>query len=150
MLAFARAHKRFLWIEFGTVVLLGVLLLSLVPVQLAWRSVREGLIGRARVLLVGALILQAGYFAMEVHLFDDDLHDFTPHTHAYGSIYYTLLGASHAHVALGLLFNVWLLWKLSRGLTQYRLNGFGAIAFYWLAVGAITTAVTLTTISPAL
>jgi hypothetical protein len=28
MLAFAKAHKRFLWIEFGTVVLLGVLLLA--------------------------------------------------------------------------------------------------------------------------
>jgi heme/copper-type cytochrome/quinol oxidase subunit 3 len=131
-------------------VLLGVLLLSLVPVQLAWRAARDGLIARARVLIVSAVILQAGYFAMEVHLFDDDLHDFTPHTHAYGSIYYTLLGASHAHIALGLLLNLWLLWKLSRGLTQYRLNGFHAITFYWVAVGAITTAVTLTTLSPAL
>ena len=74
----------------------------------------------------------------------------TPQTHAYGSIYYTLLGASHAHIALGLLLDLWLLWKLTRGLTQYRLNGFHAISFYWLAVGAITTAVTLTTLSPAL
>jgi len=101
-------------------------------------------------LLVAALVVQAGYFAMEVRLFSDDLRDFTPQTHAYGSIYYTLLGASHAHIALGLLLDLWLLWKLTRGLTQYRLNGFHAISFYWLAVGAITTAVTLTTLSPAL
>jgi heme/copper-type cytochrome/quinol oxidase subunit 3 len=131
-------------------VLLGVLLLSLVPVRLAFVAARDGLLARARVLLVVALVVQAGYFAMEVRLFSDDLHDFTPQTHAYGSIYYTLLGASHAHIALGLLLDLWLLWKLSRGLTQYRLNGFHAISFYWLAVGAITTAVTLTTLSPAL
>jgi heme/copper-type cytochrome/quinol oxidase subunit 3 len=131
-------------------VMLGVLLLSLVPVQLAFRAARDGLLMRARTLLVGALIVQAGYFAMQVHLFSNDLRTFAPQTHAYGSIYYTLLGASHAHVALGLLFDVWLLWKLSRGLTQYRLNGFQAIALYWLAVGAITTVVTLTTLSPAL
>ena len=34
---------------------------------------------------------------------------------AYSSIYYTLLGADHAHVALGILLDVWLLWKLARG-----------------------------------
>jgi hypothetical protein len=42
------------------------------------------------------------------------------------------------------------LWKLSRGLTRYRLNGAQAISLYWLAVGAITTVITLTTLSPAL
>jgi cytochrome c oxidase subunit I+III len=131
-------------------VMLGVLLLSLVPVRLAFSAARNGLVARARLLLAAALVVQAAYFALEVHLFADDLHRFTPQTQAYGSIYYTLLGASHAHVALGLLLDVWLLWKLSRGLTQYRLNGFQAIAFYWLAVGAITAAVTLTTLSPAL
>ena len=35
--------------------------------------------------------------------------DFAPTDDAYSSIYYTLLGADHAHVALGLLFNLWLL-----------------------------------------
>ena len=52
----------------------------------------------------------------------DDLCRFAPTDHAYASIYYTLLGADHAHVAVGLLFNVWLLAKLARGLTTYRLN----------------------------
>jgi heme/copper-type cytochrome/quinol oxidase subunit 3 len=131
-------------------VMLGVLLLSLVPVRLAFLAAREGSLARARTLLVTALVVQAGYFTMEIHLFDDDLRHFTPQTHAYGSIYYVLLGASLAHIALGLLLELWLASKLSRGLTQYRLNGFYAISFYWLAVGALTTAVTLTTLSPAL
>ncbi len=46
-----------------------------------------------------------------------DLSRFSPSDHAYGSIYFLLLGADHAHVALGLLFDVWLLAKLVRGLT---------------------------------
>ncbi|HZS24275.1 MAG TPA: cbb3-type cytochrome c oxidase subunit I [Gaiellaceae bacterium] len=132
-----------------SLILLGVLLTSVIPVRLAFAALRDGFVGRARALLVAALVLQAGYFAMEVSNYQDDLHHFTPHTHAYGSIYYVLLGASHAHVALGILLDLWILAKLVGGVTRYRLNGLQAISFYWLAVGAITTVVTLTTLSPA-
>ena len=51
---------------------------------------------------------------------------------------------------LGLLFDVWILGKLVRGLTPYRLNALNAIVLYWLAVVVITVAVTLTILSPAL
>jgi heme/copper-type cytochrome/quinol oxidase subunit 3 len=130
-------------------VLLGVLLMTLVPMQLAVFAGLAGRVTAARRLVFLALVVQSGYFAMEVHDYFDDLSRFTPQQHAYGSIYYTLLGADHAHVALGLLLDVWLLGKLARGLTTYRLNGLKAIAFYWYAVGAITIAVTLTILSPA-
>jgi len=105
-------------------ILLGVLLLSLVPLTKGWVLV--------------ALVMQAGYFAMELQLYSDDLHTFTPQDHAYGSLYFTLLGADHAHVALGLLLSLWLLGKLVRGLTTYRLNALTAIAFYWHAVNLLT------------
>ena len=131
-------------------VLLGVLLASVVPMQLAYRAARTGLLARARLLLLAALVVQAGYFAMEVALYRDDLHHFTPQSHAYASIYYVLLGAAHAHVAIGLLLSGWLLARLARGLTPYRLNALQAITFYWLAVGAITIVATLTVLSPAL
>jgi heme/copper-type cytochrome/quinol oxidase subunit 3 len=85
-----------------------------------------------------------------VHEYAADLRHFGPGTHAYGSIYYTLLGADHVHVGIGLLFNAWLLAKLARGLTLYRLNALQAIAFYWHAVNVLTTVVTLVVISPAL
>jgi heme/copper-type cytochrome/quinol oxidase subunit 3 len=131
-------------------VLLGVLVLTSVPMQLALRAVQARRLGAARLLLVLALIVQAGYFAMQVHEYAGDLGRFAPSDHAYGSIYYTLLGADHAHVALGLLLDLWLLGKLARGLTRYRLNAFSAITLYWHAVNVITIAVTLTTLSPAL
>jgi heme/copper-type cytochrome/quinol oxidase subunit 3 len=131
-------------------VLLAVLLVSLVPVQLGYLAARTGRLGAARAWLVLALVAQAGYFTWALVRYRDDLTTFTPQDHAYGSIYYVLLGADHAHVAIGLLFSAWLLMKLVRGLTRYRRNAFLAIAFYWYAVGAITTVVTLTLISPSL
>ena len=131
-------------------VLLGVLIATSVPMQLALRAAHARRLGAARLFLFVAMIVQAGYFAMQVHEYAGDLQRFTPAEHAYGSIYYTLLGADHAHVALGLLLNLWLLGKLARGLTRYRLNALSAITFYWHAVIAITIVVTLTTLSPAL
>jgi heme/copper-type cytochrome/quinol oxidase subunit 3 len=131
-------------------VLLAVLVVTSVPMQLALRAVYARRLGAARLLLALALIVQAGYFAMQVHEYAGDLGRFAPSDHAYGSIYYTLLGADHAHVALGLLLDLWLLGKLARGLTRYRLNAFSAITLYWHAVNVITIAVTLTTLSPAL
>jgi len=131
-------------------VLLAVLLASLVPMQLGYVAVRAGRLGAARAWLVLALVVQAGYFTWALIRYGDDLTTFTPQDHAYGSIYYVLLGADHAHVAIGLLLSAWLLMKLVGGLTRYRLNAFLAITFFWYAVGAITTVVTLTVLSPAL
>ena len=124
-------------------ILLGVLLSTSVPMQIASRSLRP----RKWVLL--ALVVQAGYLAIEIHDYADDLKEFTPQDHAYGSLYYTLLGASHAHVAVGILLDVWILWKLLGGMTRYRRNGLRAIALYWHAVNLLTLIVTLTVLSPA-
>ena len=130
-------------------VLLGVILATSAPMYLAVAAGRAGQLGRARAFLLLALVVQSGYFAMQVHEYADDLSRFQPSEHAYASIYYTLLGADHAHVALGLLFDVWLLTKLIGGFTGYRLKALSAIAFYWYAVSVITLAVTLTILSAA-
>jgi cytochrome c oxidase subunit I+III len=131
-------------------VLLVVLLSTSAPMQLAYAAARSGRVARARALLLLALLVQIGYFAVAVHSYANDLDRFTPQDHAYGSIYYTLLGADHAHVFAGLLLSAWLLLKLVRGLTRYRLNALLAIAFYWHAVNVLTLVVTLTVLSPAL
>jgi heme/copper-type cytochrome/quinol oxidase subunit 3 len=132
------------------VLLVAVLATTSAPMQLAASAARAGRAAAARLFLLAALVVQAGYFAYEVHDFRDQLHRFDPTQHAYGSIYYTLLGADHAHVLLGILFDVWLLGKLARGLTRYRVNAAQAIAWYWHAVNVITIVVILTLISPRL
>jgi heme/copper-type cytochrome/quinol oxidase subunit 3 len=128
-------------------ILVACLVATSVPVQLASLAARGGRVAATRLFLLAALVVQAGYLAYEVHDFRDQLHRFDIGRNAYSSIYYTLLGADHAHVALGILFNVWLLAKLVTGITTYRANAAQAIAWYWHAVNLITVAVIATLLS---
>jgi heme/copper-type cytochrome/quinol oxidase subunit 3 len=128
-------------------ILLACLLATSVPVQLASVAAGAGRVAAARLFLLAALAVQSGYLAYGIHDFRDQLHEFDIGRNAYSSIYYTLLGADHAHIALGILFDLWLLGKLVTGLTTYRANAALAIAWYWHAVNLITVAVVLTLLS---
>jgi cytochrome c oxidase subunit III len=131
-------------------ILTAVLVSSSAPVALAARAARAGRVRVAQAALGVALAVQATYFGLQIHLFLDDLAKFTPQQGAYGSAYYTLVGAHHTHVAVGLLLDVWLLLRLAGGLTTYRLNGLLATAFYWHFVNALAVLVVLTQVSPSL
>jgi cytochrome c oxidase subunit III len=131
----------------GPIVLTAVLVTTSVPMQLAWSSARVGRLVRARLCVVWALVVQAGYLAYQIYDYADQLRA-TPIQHdAYSSIYYTLLGADHGHVAIGILFTLWLLWKLCFRLTTYRANAALAIAWYWHFVNVATVAVTAVLLS---
>jgi heme/copper-type cytochrome/quinol oxidase subunit 3 len=119
-------------------VMVGVLATTSLPMQLAAMAVRRARLWAARVLLVLALVVQCGYLVYEIHDYVHQLHRSAPQDNAYSSIYYTLLGADHTHVAIGILLVLWLLWKLLRGLTMYRLNAVQVVAFYWHAVNILT------------
>ena len=129
------------------VVMAVILALTSIPMQLAADAARARRLGATRALLLVALVVQAGYLAYQVRAFADELLVFDISRDAYSSIYYTLLGADHAHVALGLLFDLWLLGKLARGFTTYRVNATQAIAWYWHAVNLLTLVVTATLLS---
>ena len=131
-------------------VLTGVLVASSVPMQLALRTARAGRAAHAQLALFAALALQGTYFGLQVHLFLSDLEKFSPSQNAYGSIYFTLVGAHHAHVAVGLLLSVWFVLRLSTGITTYRLTGLWAATFYWHFVNALAVLVVLTQLSPSL
>jgi cytochrome c oxidase subunit 3 len=123
-------------------VLACTLALTSAPMRLAWLAARRGRAAAARFAIVVALVVQCGYIAYEVHDFREQLHQVDITRDGYSSIYYTLLGADHAHVLLGILFSFWLLWKLARGLTVYRINAVQAIAWYWHFVNVLTVVVT--------
>jgi heme/copper-type cytochrome/quinol oxidase subunit 3 len=129
------------------VILVACLVATSVPMHLASQAAQAGRLVATRLLILAALVIQCGYLAYEVHDFRDQLHAFDITRDAYSSIYYTLLGADHAHVFVGILFNFWLLWKLARGLTTYRVNAVQAVAWYWHAVNVITVVVLLTLLS---
>ena len=119
-------------------ILAGVLATTSLPMQLAAMAARRARLWAARLLLVWALVVQVGYLVYEVHDYARQLRHSVPQDNAYSSIYYTLLGADHVHVAVGIVLVVWLLWKLLRGLTTYRLNAIQVVAFYWHAVNLLT------------
>jgi heme/copper-type cytochrome/quinol oxidase subunit 3 len=119
-------------------ILAGTLATTSLPMQLAAMAARRAHVWSTRFLLVWALVVQVGYLVYEVHDYAHQLHHSVPQDNAYSSIYYTLLGADHVHVAVGIVLVVWLLWKLVRGLTTYRLNAIQAVAFYWHAVNLLT------------
>jgi cytochrome c oxidase subunit 3 len=119
-------------------IMVGILATTSLPMQLAAGAAQRGRLRSARAFLVWALIVQCGYLVWAIHDYVDQLHVSTPQDNAYSSIYYVLLGADHAHVAIGILLVAWLLWKLARGLTMYRLNATQAVAWYWHAVNLLT------------
>jgi heme/copper-type cytochrome/quinol oxidase subunit 3 len=130
-------------------VLAGILALTVVSMHLASRAASLGLARRAQAFVLAALLVQSAYFGIQVHQMSSDLDKFTPQQNAYGSIYYTLLGAEHTHVAVGLLLSLWLLLRLTTGVTRYRRVAARAIAFYWYAVAVISVVVALVVTSPA-
>jgi heme/copper-type cytochrome/quinol oxidase subunit 3 len=109
--------------------------------QIAWRR-------RAAAPLALATAVQIAYVVWQLHDFVDLIHSTPPSHSAYASILVTMLGADHAHVLVGILLNVWLLLRFTRGLTSYGVAGLRATTFYWHAVNVITAVVLLVELSP--
>ncbi|MGA8218790.1 MAG: cytochrome c oxidase subunit 3 [Solirubrobacterales bacterium] len=128
----------------------GMLLVSTLPVFASVRAAKGGRVRIAWWLLAVAAAIQATYLGLQINLFVDDINKFSPSESAYGSIYFALVGIHHAHVALGLALDAWLLGRLMSGLTHYRLLALRVVALYWYFVAAIAVAVVLTQLYPSL
>jgi len=131
----------------GTAVLVSMSL----PMVLAARAARAGRRRPASQLIAFALVVQCCYLALQILLFRHDLNDFSPKATAYGSIYFTILAAHHAHVLFGILLDaVVLAYVAARGLTNYWLIGVRGVALYWHVVNVLAVLVVLTQLSPSL
>jgi heme/copper-type cytochrome/quinol oxidase subunit 3 len=127
--------------------LTGMLVLTSVPMQLAFTHARRGLLRTARLALGCALIVQATYVGVQLHFYLKDLHTVKPREAAYGSVYSVLLGAHLLHVLFGVLLTTWILFRLLTGLTRYRLTGLHATTLYWHFVNVLALVVTATQLS---
>ena len=129
----------------------GALLATTIPMWMAVRASRGGSRGAVLGLIATATVIQGCYLALQIILMEHDSRHFSPRGSAYGSIYYTLLGLHHAHVLLGLLIDVAVLWYVAlRGLTNYWLISVRAAALYWYVVAGIAVFVVFTQTSPTL
>jgi cytochrome c oxidase subunit 3 len=128
----------------------GLVFLSL-PLWLAARWARAGQRRPVQVLIALVMLAQGCYLATQILLWIHDYHQFKPTGTAYGSIYFTLLTADHAHVLFGILLDFAVLSFVTlRGLTNYWLIGVRGLALYWHVVNAVTVVVLLTQLSPSL
>lgn len=130
--------------------LTGALVATAVPGLLALRAARRGVVTATRLWLLLAAAVQIGYLVVQGFLFASDLNNFSPGASAYGSIYFTMLAAHHAHVVIGVLLELGLVVLLLRGLTNYRLIGVRAVTLYLWFVEVVAVLVVLTQISPSL
>ncbi len=129
----------------------GALVLTSLPMFLASRAARNGHRGRVLGFVSLALVVQTCYLAAQILLFRHDLNQFSPQDTAYGSIYFTILAAHHAHVLLGILLATVILGYVAlRGLTNYWLIAVRGLAIYWYVVNAVAVLVVLTQLSPSL
>jgi len=128
----------------------GMLVATCIPMFAAVRSVRAGQRWLAWAFVALALVVQATYLGLQIWLFVGDMNSFSPSATAYGSIYFALLGTHHAHVAVGLALDAWLLGALAFGLTNYRMIALRVIALYWYFVAFVAILVVLTQIYPTL
>ena len=127
----------------------GVLVLTSIPMWFAARAARAGARRTVLSAVALALVVQAAYLGVQVALMIHDLHNFSPKGTAYGSIYYTLLGTHHAHVLLGCLLDLAVLWFVWRkGLTNYWLTATRNLALYWYVINTLAVFVLLTQLSP--
>lgn len=130
-------------------ILMGVLLATSLPMQLASSSARRGRLGPTRLGLGLALFVGTGYVAMQIDRLIVSLRTLKPQESAYASMVYVISGGHTAHVALALAFNAFLLLRLVRGLTNYRAIGVRGVATYWHFVNLLALAVTGALLSPA-
>ena len=130
--------------------LTAALVAASVPMFMAVRAARAGRSRGAIAWLVAAVLIQGGYLATQIVLYLDDLSKFSPKDSSYGSIYFTLLMTHHIHVLIGIALDLWIMFRLTGGLTAYRLTGVRAIALYWYFVNVAAIAVVLTQLSPSL
>lgn len=113
-----------------------ILVLSSVPMWWAERTVRRGRMGLFNILLLIVLVMGTAFLIIEATEWSHQ--SFTPATDAYGSIFYTITGFHFAHVTLGLLMTIELLYRSwAHRINEARSIAVKNVAAYWHFVGLI-------------
>lgn len=85
-----------------------ILLASSIPVHFAESAIKKGRQRGLRLGLLAGFVLGAVFLAMTLVIeWPEKLHEFTPSTNVYGSLYFTITGFHLAHVFVGLVMSLW-------------------------------------------
>ena len=85
-----------------------LLLSSSIPVHLAETGIKRGSVGALRIGLAVGFVLGATFLILTLAVeWPETLHEFTPQTNVYGSLFFTITGFHAVHVLVGLAMNLW-------------------------------------------
>ena len=123
-----------------------ILWTSSLPVHLADRAIRRGDQRLLRLGLLAGWILGATFLVLQAAVeYPEVLHEFTPRTNAYGSLFFTLTGLHGSHVLVGLLVSAWVQVRAWRGaFDEHRHVSVQNFAMYWHFVDTVWLFILLT------
>jgi heme/copper-type cytochrome/quinol oxidase subunit 3 len=117
-----------------------VLLVSSATMWWGERGIRRGAQQRLRLGLLATFVLGAGFLVVQG--FEYAAKTFTPHTDAYGSLFFTITGFHGAHVFVGLVMNAVVQVRAWLGhFTAERHLAVTNAAWYWHFVDVVWLAV---------
>jgi len=94
----------------------GLLLSSSIPVHIAESAIKRGNQGVLRLGLALGFALGATFLVLTVAVeWPETLHEFTPQTNVYGSLFFTITGFHAMHVLVGLGMSLWTQVRAWRG-----------------------------------
>lgn len=89
-------------------IMTAILLSSSIPVHLAEAGIRRGNVKTLKTGLALGFLLGAVFLGLTWGVeWPKTLHDFTPTTNSYGSLYFTLTGFHGLHLVIGLAMSAW-------------------------------------------
>jgi heme/copper-type cytochrome/quinol oxidase subunit 3 len=124
---------------------------SSLPVHLADRAIRRGNSRTLRWGLLAGWLLGVTFLVLQLTVeYPDVLHEFSPRTNAYGSLFFTITGFHGLHVIVGLVFSIWIQVRAWNGaFDEHRHVSVQNFAMYWHFVDTVWLFVLLTVyISP--
>ncbi len=127
-------------------VMTAILWSSSIPVHIAERAIARGRQTTFKLGLALGFILGATFLAIQLVVeYPEALHEFTPTSHAYGSLFFGLTGLHGSHVFVGLLFSAWVQVRAWRGaFDQERHVTVQNFTMYWHFVDAVWAVVLFT------
>ncbi len=116
-----------------------ILLTSSLPVHLAETGICRGSQGRLRAGLALGFLLGLVFVLITFGIeWPEKLHEFTPRTNVYGSLFFTLTGFHGLHVVVGLVLSAWTQVRAWRGaFDEHRHLTVQNFVMYWHFVDAV-------------
>lgn len=120
-------------------IMTAILLSSSIPVHWAEAGIRKGHQARLKLGLGVGFLLGAVFMAITFGVeWPEKLHEFTPQTNAYGSLFFTITGFHGLHVLVGLALSAWTQVRAWRGaFDEHRHVTVQNFVMYWHFVDVV-------------